>query len=360
MRPVPRVIVIRLARPDDLACLPGIERDAGQVFASLGMAAVAAEEPPTPDFFAPYQRDDRCWVAADDDERPVAYLLVDAIDGAAHVEQVSVHPDWARRHIGRRLLGAAEGWAHDRGLRALTLTTFAEVPWNAPYYARLGFHVAADDDVTPGVGRIRDEERARGLDRWTRVVMRRDLPAWAPWTPEELMARLRAGDVPWAVAGGWSLDLFLGYQSRSHEDLEVAVPAAGFPAIRDALAELDFEAPGGADFAESHQTWDFDPGVRAYRVDVFREPHDEDTWVCRRDPSIRLSYGAVVRLSDDGIPYQAPEIGLLFKAKHARPKDAADFTAVVPRLDRAQRRWLTGALETIHPGHPWLAALRAT
>jgi len=107
----------------------------------------------------------------------------------------------------------------------------------------------------------------------------------------------------------------------------VAVPAAGFPAIRDALADLDFAAPGGADFAESHQTWGFDPGVCAYRVEVFREPHDGDTWICRRDPSIRLSCGAVVRRNDDGIPYQAPEIGLLFKAKHARPEDDADLGA---------------------------------
>ncbi|MDA8285513.1 MAG: hypothetical protein M0Z42_19930 [Actinomycetota bacterium] len=83
-------------------------------------------------------------------------------------------------------------------------------------------------------------------------------------------------------------------------------------------------------------------------------------WVCRRVPSIQLSYGAVVRANDDGIPYQAPEIGLLFKAEHARPKDDADLAAVVPRLDRAQRRWLTGALEAVHPGHPWLAALRST
>jgi len=98
--------------------------------------------------------------------------------------------------------GAAEGWAHDRGLQALTLTTFGEIACDAPYYARLGFHVVADDDVTLGVGRIRDEERARGLDRWRRVVMRPDLPAWAPWTPEEPMARLRDVDVPWAVAGG--------------------------------------------------------------------------------------------------------------------------------------------------------------
>ena len=57
----------------------------------------------------------------------------------------------------------------------MTLTTFAEVPWNAPYYARLGFTILATDQLTPGLRRIRDHEVARGLDAWPRVAMRRPL-----------------------------------------------------------------------------------------------------------------------------------------------------------------------------------------
>jgi hypothetical protein len=57
----------------------------------------------------------------------------------------------------------------------LTLTTFAAVPWNAPYYARCRFRVLEDSELSPGMRAIRDREIAHGLHRWPRVYMRRDL-----------------------------------------------------------------------------------------------------------------------------------------------------------------------------------------
>ena len=62
-----------------------------------------------------------------------------------------------------------------RARPALTLTTFTEVPWNAPYYLRCGFRVLADTEITPELRAIRTAEAARGLDAWPRVCMRRDL-----------------------------------------------------------------------------------------------------------------------------------------------------------------------------------------
>jgi len=58
---------------------------------------------------------------------------------------------------------------------ALTLTTFAQVPWNAPYYARCGFRILGDAEVTPGLRAIRRQEAEMSMDRWPRVCMRRDL-----------------------------------------------------------------------------------------------------------------------------------------------------------------------------------------
>jgi predicted N-acetyltransferase YhbS len=76
--------------------------------------------------------------------------------------------------VGRALLAHAAGRAGEEGLTGMTLTTFAEVPWNAPYYARLGFRVLAEAELTPGLRAIRAAEAAHGLDRWPRVCMRRD------------------------------------------------------------------------------------------------------------------------------------------------------------------------------------------
>ena len=152
-----------------------IERAAGTAFRSLGMDLVADDDPGSVQELAPYAEDGRAFVAVDETDLPLAYLLVDAVDGAAHIEQVSVHPHHARRKIGRALIERAERWARDHGLGALTLTTYVEVPWNGPYYERLGFQYLTAEEETSGLRSIRDHERRSGLDAWPRACMRRML-----------------------------------------------------------------------------------------------------------------------------------------------------------------------------------------
>jgi hypothetical protein len=107
----------------------------------------------------------------------------------------------------------------------------------------------------------------------------------------------------------------------------------------------------------THQTWLKERATGAWRLDIFREPHDGDVWICRRDPRIRRSYDSLIRHTDDGVPYLAPEVVLLFKAKAAREKDEADLRNALPRLDDAARQWLDDALALVHPEHPWRALL---
>jgi GNAT superfamily N-acetyltransferase len=152
-----------------------IERAAGAAFRSLGMDLVADDDPGSPEELAPYAEDRRAFVVVDATDRPLGYLLVDAVDGAAHVEQVSVDPEYAGRKLGRALIERAGMWARDRGLGALTLTTYVEVPWNGPYYERLGFRYLTADEETQGLRAIRDHERRSGLDAWPRACMRRPL-----------------------------------------------------------------------------------------------------------------------------------------------------------------------------------------
>lgn len=161
--------MIREASLTDLPVLRDIERAAGAPFRDVGMAAIADDDPPTIDELTGFQRAGRAWVWG---APAVAYVLAEEVDGYAHIEQVSVHPGHSRRGIGRELIDHVAAWAATRGLAGLTLTTFADVPWNAPYYARLGFTVMTD--LTPGLLAIRTHETERGLDAWPRVAMRRD------------------------------------------------------------------------------------------------------------------------------------------------------------------------------------------
>ncbi|MCX5008938.1 hypothetical protein OHB05_41175 [Streptomyces sp. NBC_00638] len=190
---------------------------------------------------------------------------------------------------------------------------------------------------------------------------------WAgAWRPEQVAERLGGVGTPWCVAAGWALDLFRGGQSRPHGDLEIAVPAAGFQELRDRFPEYVFDAVGsgrvwaGAGtevLAATYQTWLRDPASGRYLFDVFREPHEGGTWICRRDEGLRLPFDEIIEHTADEIPYLVPELVLLFKAKAPRPKDRADFEEVLPLLDRARREVLRKWLERVHPGHPWLVRL---
>lgn len=166
--------MIRTARDEDVPVLRDIERAAGKWFADLGMTLVAEDEPLPAETLLEFVDAGRAWVYTEDD-RPVAYLIAEIVDGNAHLEQVSVHPDHARQGVGRVLLDRMLDWARAERLPAVTLTTYTEVPWNGPYYARLGFRYLAEHEVTPGLRAIRDAEAAHGLDQWPRAAMRREL-----------------------------------------------------------------------------------------------------------------------------------------------------------------------------------------
>ncbi|MDT4928355.1 MAG: hypothetical protein QOF92_1222 [Pseudonocardiales bacterium] len=105
---------------------------------------------------------------------PVAFVCVDELDGVAHVEEIAVLPSSMRQGIGTQLLERACQWARDAGYAAITLTTYADVPWNGPYYAARGF--AETNDLTPGLVRVREHEGDVGLDAVARrIAMRKEL-----------------------------------------------------------------------------------------------------------------------------------------------------------------------------------------
>ena len=152
-----------------------IEREAGRRFADVGLAEVAAHEPMAAEELAGYAAGGRCWVALDEGGAVTGYVVVEVVDGCAHVEQLSVLPRQQGRGHGRRLVDEVERWAAEQGFAALTLTTYADVPWNGPLYEHLGFRVLPEEELTPPLLAIRRHESELGLDPTTRVVMRRDV-----------------------------------------------------------------------------------------------------------------------------------------------------------------------------------------
>jgi GNAT superfamily N-acetyltransferase len=166
---------VRPARPDDGEVLREIERLAGARFRDIGMDEIADDEPTSLETLAGYAAANRAWVATDDAGTPVGYVIVDVVDGCAHVEQVSVHPDHQGAGVGRALMDRVGAWAVQADRPAVTLTTFADVPWNRPLYEHLGFRVVPEVEIGPGLRAVRAAETAHGLDPTVRVCMRLDV-----------------------------------------------------------------------------------------------------------------------------------------------------------------------------------------
>lgn len=170
-------MIIRLAETGDVAALPAIEAAAGEAFRGIGMAEVADDPLPETDDLARHVGEGQIWVAEVGGE-VAGYALAVLRDGQAHLEQVSVHPDLAGRRIGVQLIAAVRTWARERGDEHLTLTTFTDVPWNAPYYRRLGFRPLRDAELGPELAAEITQERRRF--RAPRMAMSLPLDS-SPW-----------------------------------------------------------------------------------------------------------------------------------------------------------------------------------
>lgn len=165
--------LVRRLRVSELERVREIELDAGRVFAELGMTQIAEHEPPSVDELAEFAKAGRAWVAVDGTDVPEAYLLMTVVDGCAHIEQVSVARSARGEGVGAALINYLAQIAADEGRSWLTLTTFRDVPWNAPYYQRLGFESVSPEAIGPELVELVEIEHTRILGDHPRVAMRR-------------------------------------------------------------------------------------------------------------------------------------------------------------------------------------------
>jgi hypothetical protein len=191
---------------------------------------------------------------------------------------------------------------------------------------------------------------------------------WERLRPADVAELLAGFDAPWWIAGGWALDLYLGVETRPHDDVDVALLRRDQHALHRHLEGWDLRY---ATAGHRLVPWDGRPlappvhGVWAPRsrdtdapwtFEVLLDEHDADRWVYRREPAIARPL-AELGATRDGIPFLRPEVVLLYKSKEPTPKDDRDIDAVRPRLPERGRSWLASALAVTAPGHRWLERL---
>lgn len=170
-------VSIRPATDADIETLRAIEIDAGGRFRAIGLDRVADDPPPDPETLLGYVAAGLAWVAeqrvADGPSVPVGYALASVVDDDGHLHQVSVLERASGQGVGSALVGVVIAWSAAAGHPAVTLTTYRDVPWNGPWYARRGFVEISAERLTAGLRAILDRERAMGLEPPDRIAMRR-------------------------------------------------------------------------------------------------------------------------------------------------------------------------------------------
>ncbi|GMQ85991.1 MAG: hypothetical protein BMS9Abin07_1562 [Acidimicrobiia bacterium] len=189
------------------------------------------------------------------------------------------------------------------------------------------------------------------------------------WSELEPVADL---GVPWYVAGGWAIDLFVGRVTREHKDVDLVISRHHQHTAHQHLGDRDWYMivphPDGLTDRGRIEPWD---GKRlvppahqiladdqdGHRIEFLLSEIDQGLWRSRRTPEVTMPAQQMALSTSDGIRYLTPEIVLLYKAKLMRAWDDADFETALLEMDLAQRHWLFHALEQSHPGHPWTSRL---
>jgi hypothetical protein len=198
----------------------------------------------------------------------------------------------------------------------------------------------------------------------------------------ELAGILSVLNMPWYIAGGWAIDLYLHKCRRKHKDIDIAVfredqliiqryfldqgwrlwkYVGDTEALEPWLPDEKLELPNRGVFVER-------PHAEIVHIDILLSEKHGKQWWYHRDGRITYPIKTLGMRSDLGIPYLSPEIVLLFKARHLsidepnyilhRQADENDFQAIHKLLSAKRRAWLRKAIEILYPNHVWLQYLR--
>ena len=193
---------------------------------------------------------------------------------------------------------------------------------------------------------------------------------WKPLAIDEIAGRMDPTGADWWIAGGVAIDLFLGWTSRPHADVDVEMFRTDRDVLGRAFEGWELFSVSAGDLAPwrpgidlPHHVfgiWGRSAPGEPWAIEVMLADGDDTTWRFRRDPRIERPRAGLTHATPGGIAYCTPEVQLLYKAKQARPKDDVDLARTLHLLDDEQKDWLADALAVTQPDHPWVAVLGQT
>lgn len=166
---------IRFARAEELSQLSHIERSAAKLFLDTPYAFLVDADPLPLEVVQQQFQAGQVWVAVDSHKAVVGYAIACEVDETLYLQQIDVTPEHGRRGIGTALITTVCAWAKQQGYSIVSLSTFRDIPWNAPFYSKFGFSPVDETELTTGFQQIKLKEQDARLPISDRVMMHRVL-----------------------------------------------------------------------------------------------------------------------------------------------------------------------------------------
>lgn len=173
---------------------------------------------------------------------------------------------------------------------------------------------------------------------------------------------MRDYNFPWAIAGGWAIDLFIGEVTRTHDDIEIMIFRSDQLAIQQYLSGWKFYKVQGGKITTWKQSEVMVPPVHETyaereneKIEILLNETDGVNWIYRRDTRVSRELSKAIIVSDAGMPILSPEIALLYKSKNPKQKDEQDFQNTYPHMNLDQKHWFREALKILYVDHSWIS-----
>lgn len=171
----PPDFTIRKARNDDIPLLGQVERSAAELFRTVNLDFLTNGPTVNKSHLSAMMSSNHLWVAVDKRDQPIGFVGGEELDGNFHIAEISVAQDAQGKGVGKALMAELVRQTKEEGQTAITLTTYRDIPWNGPWYRKLGFSEVSLGDMGDEYAKILDSEAQHGHDMDSRCIMRKVL-----------------------------------------------------------------------------------------------------------------------------------------------------------------------------------------
>lgn len=166
---------VRTARKEDIPLLGPVEQSAAQLFRTVNLGHLASGRVISQSRLLEMADSNHIWVAIDKLGQPIGFAAGENIDGNFHIVEISVAQEYQRNGVGKALMSEMIGQAKGENFKAITLTTYRNLPWNERWYSKMGFSEAEIEDMGTELSTLWSIENQQGHDMDLRCIMKRSL-----------------------------------------------------------------------------------------------------------------------------------------------------------------------------------------